>query len=213
MSPTTHSADVELAELERDALTELVNIGVSRAASSLRKIVGEQVLLSIPAVEVLPQETAAQMIDQQGAERLVGIRQCFKGEVTGCALLILPDTKSIALVRAIVGEDLSAAEMAEMADDTLSETGNIILNGCLGSIANMLERSLAMSVPELRRGYGAALLDIRDTGTQESFVLFLHVNFSIRTRDLRGHIAIVMDLPSLAALKALLGDFIARALA
>ena len=53
-------ADIRLTELEQDALTELVNIGVSRAASSLRKIIGEQVLLSIPAVEVLPQETAGQ---------------------------------------------------------------------------------------------------------------------------------------------------------
>ena len=205
-------ADIRLTELEQDALTELVNIGVSRAASSLRKIIGEQVLLSIPAVEVLPQETAGQIIDQQGAERLVGVRQCFKGDVSGCALLILPETKGAALVRAVVGEGLSDAELAELANDTLSETGNIILNGCLGSIANMLERSLAMSIPELRRGSGAALLDISDTGAQESFVLFLHVNFAIRSRDLRGHIAVVMDLPSLGALKALLAEFIERAL-
>jgi chemotaxis protein CheC len=68
-----------LIALERDALTELVNIGVSRAASRLCKIVGEQVLLSSPAVEVLPQATTAQIIDQQRAERLVGIRLCPAG--------------------------------------------------------------------------------------------------------------------------------------
>ena len=68
-----------------------------------------------------------------------------------------------------------------------------------------------MSIPELRRGSGAALLDISDTGAQESFVLFLHVNFAIRSRDLRGHIAAVMDLPSLAALKALLRQSLSSA--
>ena len=42
------SAPIDLEELERDALTELANIGVSRAASNLRDMVGHQVLLSVP---------------------------------------------------------------------------------------------------------------------------------------------------------------------
>jgi len=207
-----HLADVTLTDLERDALTELVNIGVSRAASSLRNMIREQVLLSVPSVDVLSHRTAGQMIDQQGGERLVAVRQRIQGSVSGCALLILAETKSTELVHAIIGEDLSPEQLAELADDTLTETGNIILNGCLASVANMLERSLAMSRPEICRGYASTLLDMSDTGSHESFVLFLHVNFSIRSRDVRGYLAIVMDLPSAAALKGLLNEFIERAL-
>jgi chemotaxis protein CheC len=44
----------------------------------------------------------------------------------------------------------------------------------------------------------------------EGLVLFLYINFSVRERDIRGYIAMLMDLPSLAALKNLIGDFIAR---
>ncbi|CAN5488805.1 hypothetical protein BH10PSE3_BH10PSE3_04260 [soil metagenome] len=43
----------DLSELERDALTELVNIAVSGAASRLRAMVGSQVGLSVPIIEVL----------------------------------------------------------------------------------------------------------------------------------------------------------------
>ena len=35
----------ELSEIEQDALAEIANMGVSRAAASLRQMVGEQVLL------------------------------------------------------------------------------------------------------------------------------------------------------------------------
>jgi chemotaxis protein CheY-P-specific phosphatase CheC len=42
-----------LNELEIDALTEIVNIGVGRAATSLRDMVGEQVMLSVPRVTTL----------------------------------------------------------------------------------------------------------------------------------------------------------------
>ena len=38
---------VKLTELEKDALTELVNLGVSNAALSLREMVREEVLLLI----------------------------------------------------------------------------------------------------------------------------------------------------------------------
>ena len=55
---------VTLAELERDALTEIVNIGVSRAASNLRKMIGGEVLLSVPSIEVVSQRRAARLISE-----------------------------------------------------------------------------------------------------------------------------------------------------
>jgi chemotaxis protein CheC len=42
------------------------------------------------------------------------------------------------------------------------------------------------------------------------FVLFVYINFSLRERDIQGYIALLMDLPSLEALKVLMGEFIAR---
>jgi chemotaxis protein CheC len=41
-------------------------------------------------------------------------------------------------------------------------------------------------------------------------VLFLYINFAVSERDIRGYIAMIMDLPSLEALKVLVGEFIER---
>ena len=41
-------------------------------------------------------------------------------------------------------------------------------------------------------------------------MLFLYINFAISDRDIRGYIAMLMDLPSLEALRALIREFIAR---
>jgi PAS domain S-box-containing protein len=41
-------------------------------------------------------------------------------------------------------------------------------------------------------------------------VLFLYINFSVRDRDVRGYIAMLMDLPSLGSMRVLVGDFISR---
>lgn len=202
--------DLTLDELERDALTELVNIGVSRAAASLRKMVGKQVLLSVPSVEVVTQDAAAALIGQRESDDLVAIRQEFGGAFSGQALLIFPEDNGLDLVRAILGDELPPTEVASLKDEALAETGNVILNGCLGTIANMLNQSLQMSLPMVLYGDGKALFDVGVEPDNDGLVLFLYINFSVRDRNIRGYIAMIMDLPSLSSLKRLLGDFIDR---
>jgi chemotaxis protein CheC len=69
----------ELSELEQDALTELVNMGVARAASSLRHMVDEQVLLSVPSIKILTRYQAAELVEQGHSPELVAVRQSFTG--------------------------------------------------------------------------------------------------------------------------------------
>lgn len=202
--------DIELDELERDALTELVNIGVSRAAASLRKMVHKQVLLSVPSVEVVTRKSAAALIGQRESENLIAVQQEFEGPFSGRALLIFPESNGLRLVRAIVGDEMGDEELIEMEAEALAETGNVILNGCLGSMANMLQRSLKMSIPDVRRGNSTSLFHSTSEGAEQGFVLFLYINFSVRDRDIRGYIAMIMDLPSLEVLKSLVAAFIAR---
>jgi chemotaxis protein CheC len=202
--------DISLDELERDALTELVNIGVSRAAASLRKMVNRQVLLSVPSVEIVTRLSAASLIGQRESENLIAIQQHFDGPFSGRALLIFPESNGSRLVRAIVGDEMDEAEMVEMESEALAETGNVILNGCLGSMANMLQQSLKMSLPDVRRGSSEKMFEVVSGQVEDSFVLFLYINFSVRDRDIRGYIAMIMDLPSLDLLKQLISAFIER---
>ncbi len=201
---------VNLGELERDALTEIVNIGVSRAASNLRKMIGDQVLLSVPSIEVVSQRRAARLISERETSELVAVRQDFDGPFSGRALLIFPESNSLELVRAVTGGELTAEEVVEMEHEALAETGNVILNSCLATMANMLKRSLSMTIPEVLRGDGTTLFEVSDAAEDEGLVLFLYIDFAVRKRDIRGYIAMLMDIPSLAALKELLDEFIAR---
>ncbi|SDC29095.1 CheC, inhibitor of MCP methylation [Sphingomonas sp. YR710] len=202
--------EVALGELERDALTEIVNIGVSRAASNLRKMVGDQVSLSVPSIEVVTQRRAARLISEREIVQLVAIRQDFNGAFSGRALLIFPETNSLELVRAVTGDELSPQELIEMEHEALAETGNIILNSCLATMANMLRRSLVMTIPEVLRGDGALMFDIEEGKASDGLVLFLYIDFAVRRRDIRGYIAMLMDMPALTILKGLLDEFIER---
>jgi chemotaxis protein CheC len=203
------NSSLALNDLERDALTELVNIGVSHAAASLRKMVGRMVLLSVPAIEIIGHPEAASLISERETGDLVAVRQDFSGAFSGRALLIFPEANGLQLVRAVMGEDISAAEAAEMEAEALAETGNIILNGCLGTMANMLRQPLTMTLPEVFHTKGADLFDLERQAAEDGLILFLYINFSVLDLDLRGYIAMLLDLRSMGALKLLVQNFIA----
>ncbi len=203
---------IHLEELERDALTELVNIGVSRAAAGLRNMVGRQVTLSVPSVEVVSRAAATALISERETGPLIAVRQEFKGAFNGQALLIFPEQNSLELVRSVTGGELHGQDLLDMEEEALAETGNIVLNSCLATMANMLQRPLEMSLPTVLRGAGACFFQIEGEAGLQAVVLFLYINFSISDRDIRGYIAMLMDLPSLEALRSLIADFIERVL-
>jgi chemotaxis protein CheC len=196
-----------LTDLERDALGEVSNIAMARAASSLRQMVENEVLLSVPAVEILSQEAATRLMAKPGNSSLVAVRQDFSGAFSGRALLIFPEVNSLELVRAVVGKQLSLEDIVDLEDEALAETGNIILNSWVATIANLLKRGLKMSLPVVVRGDSQRVFESIET--QENLILFLHIKFEISKKEIRGYVALLMDIPSIEELRSLIADFVA----
>jgi chemotaxis protein CheC len=194
-----------LTDLERDALGEISNIAMARAANSLRQMVKHQVLLSVPSVDIVSKDEAARIIGRPDNLPLVAVRQDFSGPFSGRALLIFPESNSLELVRAVVGHEAPLEDIGSLEDEALAETGNIILNSWVATIANLLKHSLQMSLPVVIRGDSRQMLKGEETQT---LVLFLHIRFEISTRNIQGYVALLMDIPSIDSLRSLLADFI-----
>lgn len=204
------STGTELDELEADALTELVNLGIGQAAMNLAQMVREEVTLSVPKVTLVSREEAIQTLADRESKNLVAVHQVFEGDITGRALLIFPEAKSLELVRAVVGGDLSIEEIIELEQEALAETGNVILNGCLATIANQLQRSLHISLPEVLHGESEEFFNLEPPPEHGDTVMFLYIRFAVHQRDIDGYIAMLLDMPSIATLKELLGEYIRR---
>jgi chemotaxis protein CheC len=201
---------IALDELELDAFTEMVNLGVSRAAANLSRMVGDEVILSVPSVAIVSRGQAVQMMGDREARELVAVHQDFAGDIAGRALLIFPQANSLDLVTAVTGGDLPPEDVIELEQEALAEIGNVILNGCLSAMANMLQRSLQISLPEILRGAGSDFFDISSDTLSDETVLFLYISFLIKGRDIRGYIAMIMDFPAMVSLQALICELIDR---
>ena len=195
-----------LTDLESDALAELANVAMARASVSLRTMIQQEVLLSVPNVEILAPKEAIARVAKPGNPNLVAVRQDFSGVFSGRALLIFPEASSLELVRVVVGRQLALEDIVDLEDEALAETGNIILNSWVATIANLLKKNLKMSLPVVIRRDQSHIFE--SVSPRESFILFLHIKFDISQQQIRGYVALMMDVPSVAELRSLIADYV-----
>ena len=108
--------------------------------------------------------------------------------------------------RAILGRQLRPEDILDLEDEALAETGNVILNSWLATIANLLKLALKMSLPAVIRRDQHHIFD--SSGPPESCILFLHIKFEISHYQVQGYVAIMMDLPSVEQLRSLVAAFL-----
>ena len=197
---------MNLSELELDALTEIFNLGVGQAADALSQIAGETVLLSVPRVMATTQQLLAAQMEAQGCRTLCAVRQRFLGVMETDAVLMFPVDRSLLLVQMMVGSDVPLEQLGEMEQDALAEIGNILLNGIVGSMADVLHMTFEGALPTVEQGSAADVLraDREDAGS----VLNLEVDFEIAAHEIRGFIAFMLDIKSINFLKTHLAQFL-----
>jgi chemotaxis protein CheC len=198
---------MNLSELEFDALTEVFNLGVGQAAHALSQIAGESVNLSVPRVESITRQLLANQMEAQGCQRLCAVRQGFTGVMATNAVLMFPVDQSLLLVQMMVGGDVPLEQIGEMEKDALAEVGNILLNGIVGSMADMLHMQFEGSLPEVEQGTASEVLGAGEERNES--VLNLEVDFDIASREIRGFIAFMLDVQSVNYLKQRLSEFLA----
>ena len=179
---------------------------MARAATSLRQMVEHEVLLSVPTVDIVSQEAAAQIVGKPDNASVVAVHQDFSGVFSGRALLIFPEANSLELVRAVVGPHLPLEDIVDLEDEALAETGNIILNSWVATVSNLLRRTVKMSLPMVIRGDSRHMF--QSVADPESLVLFLRIRFEISRKEIVGYVALMMDVPSIEQLRSLIADFI-----
>lgn len=199
-----------LTDLQKDAITETLNIGVGKAAASLSQMVQDEVLLCAPVVDFIDiRELSERMVGDEHAKEMIGIEQEFCGSFRGREFLLFNREKSLELVRAMIKEDIPLDMLTDFEQEAFLEIGNIILNACTGSIANFLDEELAISLPSFRSGNVNEVLLIQETleeayetsKVEEYYVLYLLINFSISKMEIEGHMMFLMEIDSIESFK------------
>ena len=185
MNPTTD---------QLDAIQELVTVGIGRAASALSDMVLQRVELSVPRLRPLRAEDAAQLIED-GQGPLAVVEQPFFGKLFGSAMLIVPEASAASLVNLLTGGQLDPDEMAAEQAAVLTEAGNILINGVVGSLANQVGEGVDFELPSFR-ACDADELRVNLFGRGKQLIL-VEVQFSIAAHHVRGSMGLVFDVEAM----------------
>jgi chemotaxis protein CheC len=186
-----------LSELQHDALVEIFNIGVGHAAASMSGIVNEEVTMSVPSISFVNRTEAALMLVDNDTRRICGVSQHYDGAFSTEAILMFPEEKSLEIVRLMVGELLPYTELTEMEQEAMSEIGNIILNSCVGTLANIFGEELEGSLPVYHIGTSEDILSATGETAFDAVVLMLHIDFILEIHQIHGYVAFILDVSAL----------------
>ena len=132
---------------EIDALRELINIGVGRAAGALNDMVGAHVELRVPSVRLVSPADIKEATRWMNEQELATVRMGFSGEIQGATELVFPADSASKLVALLTGEELGTPDLDSLRAGALTEVGNILLNAVMGSITNVLEQHVSYELP------------------------------------------------------------------
>lgn len=186
-----------LTELHLDALSEVFNVGAGRAAASLSDIVGEEVRLSVPSVEIRKSSEIDVTAMGSQSERFGAVHQTFSGTFEAEAILLFTEEHALEIVRDMMGSQISIEDLAEFEQEAMCELGNIILNACLSAMADMLNIPLNCSLPDYSVATTEEIFRRVSDDTDQPYVLLLHIDLAIERRHSEGHLIFLLSSTSL----------------
>lgn len=201
-----------LSEIQRDVISEIVNIGIGRSASALSEMTGEEIRLSVPRCEFIQDEKAEILPGTAQDSKLATVRQSFSGEFFGDAIMVFPEDRSLELVKLILDDSFPAESATDMEEEALLEVGNLVLNGFLGAIGNELDVNIPTSLPFYSKVNGVKeLIGLSDKDPEiQSIIMVIHVDFEIKNKNINGYVILLLDLSAIENFLELVDSYIAR---
>ena len=186
-----------LTSIQKDVLTEILNIQIGVAANILSEMVDQKVILSVPELEMVKGSTLD--LDAVKYQQITDISDAiattisFSGEFNGTSAIVIPQDKASSLVNVFLGgdPDQEIDVLSQEYADVIKEICNIILNSLLGELGNIMEVKLTYT--NLQVGSSIELLDGRDTLPQNPKILVLYTSFFLTNSQVRGVVLIALS--------------------
>lgn len=191
---------MNLDEFDTDALTELFNVGLHRAAASLSEITGQRIFVDMPRLVICPIDEIEERLGDLIGGDIATVYQVFGGAVAGDAVLLIEEDKAAALTKLMTaGEAATSGRLDESAREVLAEIGNIVLGACLSGFGDMLQMPVSFSVPRihiesLKTILGSLLVETHEV----QYAVIAATQFRLSQLAVEGYLIVAVGAQSLS---------------
>lgn len=195
---------IRLTALETDALAEAFNVALGAASATFAEVVHTEVHMSVPRVDLLTRDQLIERLNQLPENavnrRLVSIAQDFASgqAIETDAVLLFPHQASLEVVRRMLGDHVDEVQdITELEQDALAEVGNIIINSCMGALADMFQVEFQGSLPRVASSEVEHLVGDLHPGEA---TLLAQISMTLKASNVTGVVMFLMNVPSLEAM-------------
>ncbi len=199
---------MEISPYQVDILKELINIGVGRSAGMLNRMLRYHIDLQVPEVRIMSHIELTLETRNLGTEDLAAVEMGFSGPFRGTSALVFTSKSASKLVSVLLdGDPVHKLDLDMLRMGTLQEVGNIVLNGVMGSIGNILQETIDYSPPTFEEGKFENLV-LSKAASPDATVLLAQTHFSIQQVLIEGDIVIVFEVGAFDALLSLISKMV-----
>jgi chemotaxis protein CheC len=184
--------------MQLDVLRELINMGIGQAAGMLNQLTRSHVELSVPKVQLLKVGQLMNQKEYNADAVITAVRLGFDGLFSGLSVLMFSPGNADKLVALMLGEEPKGKDMDMLRSGALQEVGNIVLNGVMGSIANVMQGGINYLPPD---HFEVRFRDLLlHHANKDDSVLFAQASFMLEKHVIDGQVAIVFEMDSFDSL-------------
>ncbi len=189
-----------LSKFQKDALTELINIGVGKGGAMLNDMLATPILLKVPDIHIIHFADLISKLDFERDTVISGVNLAFMGDFEGFSQIIFPKNSASKLVSVLMNEEKNTSDFDTMQAGALTEIGNIVLNGIMGSLSNFFQKKLTYIVPNYHEGTPQHFFS-SEIINPDAVILFCKAQFDIQKLNIQGDVIILFTLNSFENLK------------
>ena len=199
---------MNLDAIQTDALTELFNIGLHRAAASLSELTGQRIVVELPRLWISPIQHMRPRLMELLDGDLASVHQIFGGVVSGDAVLLLEYEKAALLAKLMTQDEVAlSGRLDQSAREVLTEVGNIVLGACLSVFGDILKVSVSFSVPRIHIESLEGLLQSLSVEHDElQYAVIAATRFRLSELEVGGYLIVALGLTSLELISKALAD-------
>ncbi|WP_458413880.1 chemotaxis protein CheC [Schinkia sp. CFF1] len=196
-----------------DILKEVGNIGAGNAATSLSKILGKTINMTVPNVRIVSFDEMMDMVG--GSEKVIAsVFLRIEGDAPGSIYFILPLEQAENYIHQMTGEEGFSFEnppYSELSVSALEELGNILSGSYLSALSDFTQLNLYPSVPALGIDMVGAVLSfgLMEVSQASDFAIVIDTAVSeeeeMINESVKGHFFLLLDPDSFAKVFNALG--------
>jgi chemotaxis protein CheC len=189
--------DTALSESQLDALCEFGNIGSAHAATSLSVMIGKDIEMRVPELEVVPLTMVSSFVEPDGPA--VGLYfKLLDGDCreNGHVCLIFPEDSALKTADMLFMREVGITrQITEEEQSALMEVGNVLLSSFGDAAAELLGITMLPSPPEYRFGMARGMIDAiaHSVGSPASRAIVFKTALSDTSRLIKGYLVLLPE--------------------